>query len=62
MVKPLSIHKNDLHKARIISGNYKGRRGYATSINPYGNVMFYTDEGYNPYCICKEASEISYME
>lgn len=51
---------NELYDAVIVSGIYEGRIGKATKPNEVGNVMFYPQEGKNPYCVCKNKNDIQY--
>ena len=49
----------------ITKGAYEGRVGFINKNLPgykYGNVMFYPIEGKNPYCVCKNVSDIRKAE
>lgn len=47
-----------MKKVMVIDGKYTGRIGKATSVNSYGNVMFYSEEGANPYRVCLKAEDV----
>jgi len=49
----------------ITKGAYEGRVGFINKNLPgykYGNVMFYPIEGKNPYCVCKNVSDIKKLK
>ena len=41
-----------MKKVIVVDGKYTGRIGEATPANSYGNVMFYSEKGTNPYRVC----------
>lgn len=51
-----------MRKCRVIAGKYAGLVGKATEVNSYGNVMFYSNRGYQPYRVCLNASEVEFLE
>ena len=43
----------------VVKGNYKGRIGMADfTPSKYGNVMFYPQEGSNPYRVCLKTEDV----
>mgnify|MGYP003305788257 CR=1 FL=1 len=55
---------DDMVKARVIEGEYKGRVGKAdlTYLEETGNVMFYPIEGEYPYRVCLSIKKIEILE
>lgn len=49
-----------MRQAIVINGKYKGRKGQATEINPYGNVMFYPKDGH-PYEVVLDGKDIEFV-
>lgn len=47
-----------MKKVIVVDGKYTGRIGEATPANSYGNVMFYSEEGTNPYRVCLKAEDV----
>ena len=49
---------------QLVKGKYSGLVGYTFDVQPniYGNVMFYSNQGKNPYRYTAPANEVLYLE
>ena len=52
------------HTVRVISGKYKGMRGWTYDLSPndWGNIMFYSTQGSYPYRVCLSHKDIEYLK
>jgi hypothetical protein len=53
---------NKLFPAMIIKGEYSGLEGLATPMNVYGNVLFYPNDGIEPYRLCLKIEYVKYLD
>lgn len=52
------------YPVRVLEGKYKGMDGYTyyEKPNKYGNVMVFSNRGYNPYQVCLGAEKVKYLK
>lgn len=50
-----------MKRAIVINGDHKGREGYATSQNFYGNVIFYYEDKATLYRLFLNQENIQYI-